>query len=419
MKIPEGFAADLDRVARGNAPAATGDPEHNALMAAAGRLSATMRPLTEAPPDVRERLEARLVAQLPEAARARWRPSLHLRPLRRWQPVVGLATAAALVLAILGAAFVWNGSPQSVSAQAILDRAQETAAQDAAPSGITNYHLTATRQVPAKLNVTVSDEIWYAGNDRQRQDEQITDASGAVVETSGTITNGTETWIYRIENGQTRVVHTTGTQWTAPSTIDPAQSSTVPAQGGSVADAIAQYNQQDKGCQAATQQGQATIAGRAAYVIVLTPKEECEAAKQQAAATHDATVQAAKEQTAASNPAAQAKIATAQAGQHANDQGAGKPVGQADGKAFGHMTVWVDTQTFLPLKTEAVATDGTVLDHYEVTSIAYNVAIPDSTFTYTPSANATVYTFNGTPADAIKATVGASESKEPPPAKKP
>ena len=418
MKIPETFTGDLDRIARGEAPAPTDDAEHAALLATAQRFADGVRPLRESSPGVQERLEARLTAQLPAAARRWHRPVIHLRPLRRWQTVVGLATAAALVLALVGAAFTWFGPSQPVSAQAILDQAQQTAAQDAAPSGVTSYHLTATQTSPVKLarGGTITRETWYAGSDRQRTDTQVTgkDGSGTVVSSSGTINNGAEMWIYSTdENGQTRVVHTTGTQLSGPSDTDPSQ-------GGSVADLIAQYNQSDKECQTATQQGQSTVAGRAVYVIVLTPKQNGCGGK-----SPDATSQA-KEATAiamngtgaANQSAMQTKVAS-NAG-----QGTSKGSEPVSGKGFGQMTVWVDTQTFLPLKGETKATDGTVLDQYEVTSITYNVQIPDSTFAYTPPANATVYTSNNLPAQDVKATIGAADKKGTPlegtpPAKKP
>jgi outer membrane lipoprotein-sorting protein len=415
MKIPETFTGDLDRIARGEAPAPTDDAEHAALLATAQRLADGVRPLREAPPGVQERLEARLTAQLPAAARRWHRPVIHLRPLRRWQTVVGLATAAALVLALVGAAFTWFGPSQPVSAQAILDQAQQTAAQDAAPSGVTSYHLTETRTLSVKLpGGTMTRETWYAGSDRQRTDEQVTGKDGTVVSSSGQIFNGVEMWNYDTdENGQTRVIHTTGTQWTPPSDTDPSQ-------GGSVADLIAQYNQNDKACQTATQQGRSTVAGRSVYVIVLTPKQDgcggrspdvTSQAKEATAIAMKATAAADSTRTADQN-AAKAKAVTANAGQAAG----GNP-GQVK---LGQMTVWVDTQTFLPLKVETKATDGTVLDQGEVTSIQYNAQIPDSTFAYTPPANATVYTSNNLPPQNVKATIGAADGKNStPPAKKP
>jgi outer membrane lipoprotein-sorting protein len=344
---------------------------------------------------------------------------VQLRPLRRWQAVVGLATAAALVLALVGAAITWFGPSQPVSAQAILDQAQQTAAQDAAPSGVITYHLTETQSHSVKLpGGTITTETWYAGSNHQRTDTQIKDATGAVVSSSGQISNGAETWIYSTENGQTRVIHATGTQWNTSSPDRVAGDFDAnPSQGGSVADLIAQYNQSDKGCQTATQQGQATVAGRSVYVIILTPKQgqdSCGSRKATDAASQgrDATSQA-------TDVASQAQVATARANKvMAATANAGQNVSRGQIE-LGQMTVWVDTQTFLPLKTETKATDGTVLDTYEVTSIQYNVQIPDSTFAYTPPANATVYTFNGTAPQDVKATIGAAEMKGTPPAKKP
>lgn len=397
MTIPETFANDLDRVVRGEDPAPTTDAEHTALLATAQRLSEGMRPLRQAPPGTQDRLEARLLAQLPVATHRRWKPALPLRPLRRWQTVVGLATAAALVLAIVSVAVSWGGSSGAVSAQVILDRAESAATGDA-PSGVTSYHLKETRQIPAKGNVTINREVWYGGSDRQRADEQFTDARGAVVSTNGTVVNGAEAWLSYTENGQTRVVHTTGTAWTKPAT-SPEQ--------GSVADAIAQYSK--KGCMNAQQQGETMLLNRAVYVVILTPKAD------------GCPDQYNKED--------QAKIATAKIGRATADAKAtatGNGAAKTDQKGgqdsgVGQMRLWVDKQTFIPLKTEVHSAAGAVLDRSDVTDIEYNIAIPASIFTYTPPAGATVTTFTGGDGRDVKAALSGDKRPNgtPEPVKKP
>jgi len=46
---------------------------------------------------------------------------------------------------------------------------------------------------------------------------------------------------------------------------------------------------------------------------------------------------------------------------------------------------WVDKATYLPLKLEGYEKNGTLIDRYEVTSIEYDVTIPDSIFTNLPA----------------------------------
>jgi hypothetical protein len=51
--------------------------------------------------------------------------------------------------------------------------------------------------------------------------------------------------------------------------------------------------------------------------------------------------------------------------------------------APAHVT-WVDKETYLPLKMEAYTRDGNLQHRYEVTSIEYDVSIPDSVFKDVP-----------------------------------
>jgi hypothetical protein len=59
------------------------------------------------------------------------------------------------------------------------------------------------------------------------------------------------------------------------------------------------------------------------------------------------------------------------------------------------MTVWLDKQTFLPLKWEVRDGSGAISERSEVTSVEFNVSIPPSTFEFTPPAGVPVYEFSG------------------------
>jgi outer membrane lipoprotein-sorting protein len=281
------------------------------------------------------------------------------------RPILGLATAAILALAI-GATFpLWN-HPEAVSAQEILNRAEATA--NAAPLAVTTYHLRMTRQVPGKGNAMLTTEVWFASSTRQRSESVEKDGNGVTVSTNGVVFDGAQTWIHHVENGQTLVIHTVGTTWNSPVEA--------PSKQTSLADVLTKYGS-DKQCLNARQQGEATLANRPTYVIVVTPRlSDC---------------------GANAGPNAKSPVAATK-----RVEG-----GQSDANhnSVGQMTVWVDEQTFLPLRTEVRNPAGVVLDESRVTDIQYNVAIPDSTFSYTPPAGVPVYNFTGGDGGQVKKAI--------------
>lgn len=268
-------------------------------------------------------------------------PSRHFRFTRRWQPLVGLATAAVLILAMLAITARWDGETGSVSAQQMLDNAQAVTVNPAA-TGLTSYHLIATGKGQIAANdpqfATLRAEEWYAGNDHKRSEDTVTDAGGTLVEAEGTIINGTQWWQYSTRNGQMDV--STRTRRLEPQGSGADLLSGAPLGANSLADLLAQIGK--KGCETVRQQGEATIAQRATYVIDSTP------------------------------------IAGACRAENRQPNTSGKTV------------AWVDKQTFLPLKVEQYRADGTLQFSFEATTVEYNVNIPASTFTYTPPPGATV-----------------------------
>jgi outer membrane lipoprotein-sorting protein len=329
-------------------------------------------------PAIRNEVDRLLVHRTAEANRSRWWP----------RPVIGIAAAAALVLAVgVGAPLVTQSQP--ASAQVILDRA-EAAANDASLA-VTTYHLQMTRQVPGKQNTSISVELWYGGKDRQRSDQQIKDANGASLGSNVVVRNGADTWLTSTMEGQTQVVHTIGTTWT-----DPVED---PTKASSLADVLAQYSN-GKMCMKAHQSGEATVANRAAYVIVLRPDPLRCAGQTDAASVVKNVV----------GSAAAAVKATSDAAARAGQRGA------SDG-SVGQMTVWVDKQSFLPLRTEVRNGAGEVLDQSVVTKVEYNVALPDAVFSYTPPAGVTVHTFTGGTGADVKRTLYEGMNKQAPPAK--
>lgn len=303
--------------------------------------------------------------------------------LWRRRSVIGGGLAAALAIVVGGTSPLWNRS-QSASAEVILDQAQ--AAVSNGPGAVTTYHLQMTRVVPGKGNVSDSTEVWYGGADQQRTDQVQRDASGSVVSRQVVVRDGTQTWIALTDaNGQTRVIHTTETAWNS--------AAAAPENGSSLAEVIAQYTN-NKGCVKATTDGQSAVLGRVVYVIAARPdasrcppsKSAVQVQKGSIVATKVAAIQLARPTMGEATPT--------------SARGGGKA-------QFGQMTVWVDQQTFLPLRTEVRDASGALLERSEVTSLEYNVAIPASTFHYTPPAGATVSTFTGgTGADVKRALAG-------------
>jgi outer membrane lipoprotein-sorting protein len=246
-----------------------------------------------------------------------------------------------------------------VSAETVLDRA-ETAASSGATT-VSTYHLLMTRTIKDS-GVTMS-EVWFAGPDRQRTAQRVMDSHGALQSSQDAIFNGPETWIEITENGQTRAIHTTGTTWTKPADN--------PSSYANLADLLQAYG--NKTCMAVRlEQTPATIAGQATYVIIAT------------------------QQARGCAPSISAWVAPSPS------PAGGQPGIRVNGQPQGSLipepiqfTLWVDKQSFLPLKTEVRDASGVVLDRSEVTSIQYNEPIAATTFQYGPRPGVPVATFTG------------------------
>jgi MucB/RseB N-terminal domain len=78
------------------------------------------------------------------------------------------------------------------------------------------------------------------------------------------------------------------------------------------------------------------------------------------------------------------------------------------------MQVWVDKETFLPLKTEVKDASGRVLDRSEVTSVEFGVSMPDTLFSYSPPPGVHVSTFTGGDGADVKRALSSSSSQIPP-----
>jgi outer membrane lipoprotein-sorting protein len=345
-------------------------------------------------PAIRARIEAgRATRAAPRAA------GMFGRHRRLW---LGVAAAVVLALVVGAASPLWS-HPNRADAQTILSQAQASAD---GPVAVHTYHLLMTEQAGAKGNATITTEIWYAGSQRQRHDVQITGAAGALLASTQDVFNGAEVWLASTDAGQTQVVHTVGTSWNAMDDD--------PARQRSLTDVLARYGN-DKTCMDPQLQGEATVAGQTAYVIVLTPKSGSGAADCVSDARPGSVPVASKARQAEEAAAKASK----QAGQKPDLEGtvlADRPPEPA------RITVWVDKLSLLPLRTEVRDASGNLLDRSEVTSVEYNVAIPATVFVYTVPAGAGVTNFTGGTGADVKAALcdPPAEGKCPPsPAAKP
>lgn len=302
---------------------------------------------------LRRRLEAQASASSPNGHAAgsvqHW-PWLRI-PISatRWR-LAGLATAVVIILALLGVA-LWTLRPQPVSAQEIIRKAQATfTAPDA--SQIRSFVLTevmiadrsgsSLQNMPLVTGPVHSDQAtqihsetrrWYQAPDRGRIEDVWTalDANGAVVARRDTlsVSDGIDTWTDdRVTNAVT----------VSRQTANPGdRTALVPFDPG--ADDLAAVLKNASTCYAPVLRGSATIAGRSAYVIDLGPSQ-C--------------------------PSASAP------------------------EINGPRTIWVDKQTFFLLKDVLYDVHGKPLITQEVTSIAYNVPIDPSLFTFAPLPGARV-----------------------------
>jgi outer membrane lipoprotein-sorting protein len=302
---------------------------------------------------------------------------LGARQVRR--PLLGLSATAAALIAIVavGVSPFWN-APEAVNAETILDRA-ETAASTGA-SSVSTYHLLMTRTTPDAS--TVKSEVWFGGPDRQRTIEQVFSAGGAAVSRQDVVFNGPEAWIETRDNGITRVVHTFGTTWTRP-----AES---PSNQPDLSELLRTFG--DKACMAARlEQTLASVAGKETYVIVARPATYgCRPSPSTGA------VEASPEPSDG-----QSRI-------RVNGQPAGGLLTQPT-----ELTVWVDRQSFLPLKMEVRDGRGKVVDRFEVTRVEYNVSVPDSMFAYAPPPGVSVATFSGGDGADVKRTLASESGLKP------
>jgi outer membrane lipoprotein-sorting protein len=269
-------------------------------------------------PDLKVDLET---AELASPARA----TQHALTLRRAAFATGAVAVVAAALLVLPALF--GGGTKAVTAEEIVNRAQQAATRNATANG-RPYHLVAVTDLSGKIPGGSSrTETWSLDPTHVRT--ETTDPAAVF----GTIQDGSHFWMYMTADAGLRVVHVADIGAEAA------------GRGGAGVLSFADYltSASVKDCQSRVQEGTETLDGRDAYVVRLVPDpNNCPDSKRLA-------------------------------------------VG-----GLGYTRVWVDRETFVALRMEQVAPDGTVGYSYRVIEFQVGGPIAPSVFAYDPPAGATV-----------------------------
>jgi outer membrane lipoprotein-sorting protein len=363
-------------------------------------------------PGFEDDLERRLLDRLAEPARPWWRragtssaqanrPGPGLRRLPR-RSLLGLAAATALALAAASLTMPLVGTPE-VSAREILEKVQANS-ENPVLAGVKSFHLTAKMwanhagKPGAGGSVEMTTEQWFVAPDRMRTESRGKDANGKPIIT-GMMMKGNDAKHYSTEGvadvfvsffaapiGAKPIGGAEGGAATGPAgspggpketvifeagapppgqPVEGASSGGVavgsgvrtgppppggpPAEGKPISVGIAVADKEGSNgrepgkpvvyvgdnCPEPKRTGEGTVAGRSVFVIE-------------------------------------------------NDLSGCLPPEVPDEMRGKHVR-WVDQKTFLPLKLEMYDVKGGLVDRYEVTSIEYDIEIPDKTFTEIPS----------------------------------
>lgn len=267
-----------------------------------------------------------------------------------------VALVLILALTALGISVRWVARPQSVSAQVVLRR-MEAALTDPAAMKVTSFHFTETITYPpffhfptvqgspeSAVNLPAlsgQQEIWLAPSHHLRS-EGSNLASDGTVQQYLSVSDGATTWMATIDGSGTHVlvntVSSSAPDWDFSTFF-----------GGSVANLTQLVDQvRTSGCRTVDLRGQEMIAGRSAYIVDIG----------------------------------------------ANTCGAHPTIAPSSFGIFdtfdGRQVLWVDAETFFPLKMQQYGPNGTAGLGYTMTSIAYNPTLPDGLFTYIPPPGAEV-----------------------------
>jgi outer membrane lipoprotein-sorting protein len=353
----------------------------------AASLDAGLGRLRTARPGFQDQLEQRLLARLAEPPRPWWRrfgstrqqvrrPSPGIARLPR-RSLLGLAAASALALTAASLSLPLIGTPE-VSAREILEKVQANS-ENPGLAGVKSFHLTAKiwnaggprglkpeGQTGPREMVT---EQWFVAPDRMRTESRSQDANGKPI-VSGFLMNGSEAKQYSTTGATDAFLISFfaapigGKAVPAPQTA--AAGVAAPA-GSPVAGTAVQVDRRE------------VSDGKASTVIFAIKKPDGEAKPGEE--QKDIIVMG--ENCPEPTRTGEATVAGRAVFVVENDFSSCLPADAPDELRGKHIR-WVDQKTFLPLKMETYDVKGALVDRYEATSIEYDVTIPEKTFTELP-----------------------------------
>jgi hypothetical protein len=347
--------------------------------------------LRVARPGFQARLEARLLAQLAEPPRPWWRRFAPIRrpAARRATPVgvtrfsrrsmLGVAAATAVALTAAGLSLPLVGTPE-VSAGEILDKAQANA-ENPVLAGVKSFHLTAniwTAGGPKGAQDAPHDlvtEQWFVAPDRMRSESRAKDANGKTV-VSGMLMSGTTGKQYATDGANDVFMVSVFAAPIGPKMAGEIKQGQGPAQpaasgGPTTATAGVRVEQSDQ------------PGGEKPSVAFVVRNPDGDGKPAGAASSEGKDVVYLGENCPEPTRTGEGTVAGRPVFVIQNDFSSCAPADAPD-KLRGRHVRWVDQKTYLPLKMEMYDSKGALVDRYEVTSIEYDVAIPDKTFTDLP-----------------------------------
>lgn len=304
-------------------------------------------------PEFAQQLLARLDTDVMTQPRSHLAPP-HLRGQRSW---LGIAVAAVLLLSIGMGVSQWVGRPQPVSAREILTKVElvginGTSVRSVHLKSMSEYRfpLDYIRGTPVPGGVTGGStnltELWEDAPNRWRIDlRQRSGSLPPALDTRiGSASDGDTEWSYSPLGLDTEIQIGALPTGATPPKLNTIQLPTGNQQRGEVVTdtLLTRCHPQP------TISGEATVAGRATYVINLGP-DTC--------ATYT----------------------------RASVNGTEIPGPTTSPDVQGRQTMWVDKETYLILKQELLYPDGSSVSRYEVTEIAYNVVIPTDVLALPPT----------------------------------
>ena len=350
------------------------------------QLATTLADLRRARPGFQEELRSRLVARLPEVREPWWRrarapvPTNSREDLRR-RAMLGVAAAGALSLFVINLAIPLGGRAPEASAREILAKVH-AASENPIRAGVTSFHLTATttgarRDGPGG---TVTAEQWFVAPDKMRTEARTTLADGSTA-VSGFVQDGANVQYYASANAkESPVVGVFVAPVRAPLPGAKRPDGSTPGLEGTDDGLPLLGMPISKPVNRPGAAGGRYGTPEAGEAFLMAAEGE--------GGTGDRHVEVHAAITATSCPEPRGKGGAMVAGRPVfvveADMSRCAPEGAPD-ELRGRHVRWVDQETFLPLKTAMYDKSGKLIARYEVTSIAYDASIDDSTLSRVPT----------------------------------